>query len=660
LEIEKSGNSLDGGILKLSGRDQLIELFVRGETARLVAIPLAAYEKSGHPELLVGVLVLTGDFERALAVGRVLEAKDASGVVSFYLSLGFARAGRYEEAFKRIQNLETRVSVQHDAAKRAGSAKRRVPDLLSFYLHQARGFYQFARGDSRSAAESAREALVAAESSTDPLQPLARTLSLDLLGHSLIRVGSTRRGIKTLRLAREAAIRARHESFNHAISVSLLKYEAVYGLEPRRVLSRLYRALVELKPNDSYSRSELRLELSRQLILRGNLADARRHLEEAATDILGSQNRLQTAALHLRLAWMARLEDRPADALLALQSAEKGLSPDGLNFESNRELVLKISFFRLELYRETGRLADAKRLELQIETDVSAVELEGVESRLTSRRHRILHRPDRASKSTTAMSALAAPLASAEDPFGDLMDRVQRRDDAVENDLLELGYFGLLLPMLSLNLAQTALVLGAPGSRVIVLDRGETRVSENGLKGLLGRLIMKLADGPCTRREAIETVWGYRYEADRHDRLLSVAVSRIRKALGGGQAWIEIQGDRVVLRDQVVVRFWSTGVPAKVAFSSRAVLPALSSSPNRIGQGLRIRQLQVLSELVTRGDVGVQDVVVRFGVSRASALRDLNELVALDLLVRTGETRATRYMLSGRPLADHQRFEKGF
>jgi predicted HTH transcriptional regulator len=60
---------------------------------------------------------------------------------------------------------------------------------------------------------------------------------------------------------------------------------------------------------------------------------------------------------------------------------------------------------------------------------------------------------------------------------------------------------------------------------------------------------------------------------------------------------------------------------------------------------LRIRQLQVLEDLATRGDVGVQDLVSRFGISRASALRDLGELVSLGLLVRTGSTRATRYIL---------------
>lgn len=616
-------------------RERIVDIFVRGETTELAARPLSAFERDGRPELLVGALVLTGDFERALAIGRRIEAKDPSGVVAFYLALGFARAGRYDQAFERIESLAKQVRSIGTRARSRGSRKSAAADLLSFYLEQARGFYEFTRGNSRAATEHAREALVAAESTNDPMQPLARILSLDLLGHSLIRDGFPRRGIKTLGLAREAAVQARHKGFDHAISISLLKYEAVFGLEPRRILMKLNRALVELKPNDSYSRSELRLELARQLVLRGSLAEARRHLEEAATDILGSQNRLQTSALHLRLAWMARLEGRPGDALLALQSAERGLSPDGVKRDENRELFAKIAFFRLALYREMGRSTEAKDLSLRLEAGSSTLDLFRVESRLTAR------------QGGTLRDEMTRSPATEEDPFGDLMDRVKRRTDGVENELLELGYFGLLLPMFDLNFGQSAIVLGAPASAVIVLDRGETRLSEKGLKGLLGKLIMRLAEGPCTRREAIETIWGYHYEAERHDRLLFVAISRVRKALGGGQAWIEVHGDRLILRDPVSVRFWTKRLPVKIAPVLRAVTSTPSASPDRILQGLRIRQLQVLGDLATRGDVGVKDVVERFGVSRASALRDLNELVARNLLVRSGETRATRYLLAG-------------
>lgn len=581
---------------------ELLQNFVRGENRRLIELPLAVFERAGRIEFLISALIMSGDLERALALGTKHEPKDKSGLTSFYLSLGLTRAGRYGESFERIARLQQLGST----------------GLLPFWTAQARGFYLFNIGDNEGAIASARAALVAAESSQDRLQPLARILSLDLLGHSLIRIGQNRRGIKTLKLAREAAIQARHENFNHAISISLLKYEALFGLEPTRVLSRLYRALVELKPNDSHSRSELRLELARQLILRGQLREARRHLEDAAAEVLGSQNRLQTASLHLRLAWMARLEGRPLDALLGLQSAETGVGPSS---ENNTELLRKIEFFRLDLYRQLGRDREAQQLESKLAQ--TKAPLNGIETRLYNRR--------------TQIDSTALRDSMTEDPFGDLMDRVATRAPKVMPELLDSGYFGLLLPLMGIQLGHTAIVLGAPGGRVIVVDDGEARIARSGLKGLLGKLLARLADGPCTKREAIEAVWGYSYDSERHDRLLLVAISRIRKTLGGEPRWLELQGDRIVLREQVGIRFWANAAP-----STRGRPPELP--PVAIKRGLRIRQLQVLDDLATRGDVGVQDLVQRFGISRASALRDLNELVEAGLILRAGETRATRYL----------------
>lgn len=612
-------------------RDHLTSLFVRGLASGMVERSEADFEKSDSMDLLVAALVLRGDLERALAIAATRESDDPTGMISFYLSLGLTRAGRYEEARTKI--------------KRLGELRRL--GLVEFYFQQAQGFISFIRGEPETAVRFSRQALIAAEAAADeavhPQRLLARVLSLDLLGHSLVQTGQLRSGIKTLKLAREAANRAEHENFTHAISISLLKYEAAFGIEPSRIVSRLYRALVELKPNDSYSRSELRLELSRQLILRGQLRQARAHLEEAAADILGSQNHQQTASLHMKQAWLARLEGRLADTLLGLQSTESVLLD-----ESESDLRAKTRFFRLETLQEMAESDIQARdralaLSDSLRKNRDFQRLHGIERRMAQR------------KFATLLPNSDSKISSGEDPFGDLMDRVQKRAQGVEVELLQKRYFGLLIPLLGLNFGQRAIVLGVPKGAVIVVDSGETRVSESGLGGLLGRLIVRLGDGVCTRREAIEQIWGYRYEAERHDRLLAVALSRIRKVLGGHLKWVEMDGDRLLLQDQVLIRYWagqrdqqgSRLLKNVVALSSAAENSRMNSS-HLVGNDprLRIRQLQVLRDLVTRGDIGVPDLVERFGISRSSALRDLNELVELGFLVRMGDTRATRYMRS--------------
>lgn len=631
----------DGHVAKRShqvrlqiNRDQLTRLFVRGQASGMVERSEADFESAKSMDLLVAALVLRGELERALAVAATREKHDHSGMISFYLCLGLTRAGRYDEAQSKIQRL---------------SKLRRV-GLVEFYLHQAQGFVSFIRGKPDNAVSFSRQALIAAEASVvqaiHSQRLLARVLSLDLLGHSLVQTGQLRSGIKTLKLAREAAIRAEHENFTHAISISLLKYEAAFGIEPTRIVSRLYRALIELKPNDSYSRSELRLELSRQLILRGQLRQARSHLEEAAADILGSRNHQQTASLHMKQAWLAKLEGRFADTLLGLQATESVLLD-----QSDSDLRAKTRFFRLETLQEMGEVDLTARdraltLAKSLREGRDFQKLHGIERRMVQRKF-----GDFNSENSEANSSIQ--IGKGEDPFGDLMDRFQQKASGVDGELLQKGYFGLLIPLLGLNFGQKAVILGGPKGAVIVVDDGETRVSNSGLGGLLGRLIVRLADGACTRKEAIEQIWGYRYEAERHDRLLAVAVSRVRKVLGGKLKWVEMEGARLVLQDQVLIRYWSgrkDAVGARILKNVVALgTPAqdssvISSAAVANAPRLRIRQLQVLRDLDKRGDVGVPDLVRRFGISRSSALRDLNELVELGLLTRMGDTRATRYM----------------
>lgn len=603
-------------VARVSNR-QLVDLFVRGESTKLAAFPLSDFERANSAELLVGTLVLRGEFERAVAIGSRLLAKDMApgrvAVVAFYLSLGYSRAGRYKEAAAHIARIGP-----------IGSSE----NLISFYRSQAQGFLDFVRGNFSAAVDVARNALGWAEVSDDPLQPLARILSLDLLGHSLIGTGSARRGIKSLKQARDVAVRLGHENFRDAISISILKYEALFGLDPTRIIARLTRALIELKPGDSYSRSELRLEIARQMVLRGRLKQARRHLEVAADDIVGSQNYLQTAALHLRMAWIARLEKRPDDALFSLLAAEKGLASEASFSEVHRDLHRKLLEFRNEVLRECGRVPEMN--------EIDSVAASWIERRMSARRSR---------RELTKMESRPT-----EDPFGDLMDRVVGRHEGIETELLKNEHFGLLLPMIDLNFSQTAVVLGAPEEAVIALAGGEAHVCRGGFGGILGKLLLRLSQGSCLKREAVESVWGYRYEPDRHDRLLAVAVSRIRKALGEGSAWLELQGDRLTLGEQVVIKVWpapETRTKFPHRFGKTIEISSFSppSSSNLNKSRLRVRQLQVLSELATRGDIGVRDVAQRFGVSRASALRDLNELVDLGYLLRLGETRATRYVL---------------
>lgn len=635
-------------------REELFQLFIRGQIDGILAVDRREILNAGSQDLLAASLVLRGELEEALALAESIEKRDESGMVSFFLGLGLARSGSLEEADRRLKRL------------RGLRAKRE--NLVGFFAFQLDGFIRYLQGEATT--ELSRKALAEAQQSTSRLEPLARILALDLLGHSYVRTGEVRQGLKTLRLAKRSAEAAKHSSFPAAITISILKYEAAFGLEPERVMSRLLRALVELDPKDSYSRSELRLELARQAILRGQLRTARRVLDSASPEILGSKNWLQTAWLHLRLAWMAKLEGRPLEVLFSLQSAESALR-DAKEQNLEQDLMRKVVGFRLATLRELrsevegGAAIDDLKSRIR-ETEKRLVAMRppghGIERRITERR-------ESGYEFSTVSVQTIAPFRDGEDPFGDLMDRLalERRTSSMSlseglsnglvKELMDRGYLGILISTLGLRFGRNLLVMGLPDENVLVIESGEAKLVRDGLGGLLGRLLLHLSLGPSTKAAAIETVWGYRYDSERHDRLLAVAATRLRKLLGGGTPWVSISGERVFLNPEASLRTWtefSSGLTQTHGQGVSWMVKSREEWPKRLSRQplnqqetsrLRIRQLQVLEDLATRGDVGVQDLVSRFGISRASALRDLGELVSLGLLVRTGSTRATRYIL---------------
>lgn len=629
----------------LMRRAELFQLFLRGQIEDILSFDRRVVQNTRSQDILIASLVLRGELEEALALAETIEGREASGLVSFFLGLGLARAGKLEAAQERLTRL--------------GRLEKRKENLVGFFEFQLKGFIGYLQGQLPT--ELSRQALAEAEISSHVLEPLARILALDLLGHSYIRAGEVRLGLRTLKLAKRAAEMVRHQSFPAAIAISILKYEAAFGLEPERVMSRLMRALIELDPKDSYSRSEIRLELARQAILRGKLSTSRRALDAASPEILGSKNWLQTAWLHLRLAWIAKLEGRPIEVLFSLQSAEFALKET-----SEFELQVKILNFRLRtLYelRDLQSVRGSARIE-NLASRISWTEKMLREAQASSPAkygiERRLH--ERLSGREGCMNC------EGEDPFGDLMDRLASTDAPsvpLTRELLRRGYLGVLVSYLGLRFGRNLILMGLPDGGVLVIEEGEAKVVRQGMGGILGRFLLHLAGGPSTKEQAIESVWGYRYDSERHDRLLAVAATRLRKILGGQSAWLSVAGERISLDPEVVVRTWTDIHPFQFKVGGNlqapsAFGPAIVKSPHDGHQSafsaslkdheirrLRIRQLQVLEDLATRGEIGVQDLVDRFGISRASALRDLGQLVSLGYLIRTGATRATRYILRG-------------
>ena len=527
-------------------------------------------------------------------------------------------------------------------------------------------------GESTRAAEYAQHALSFAEAED---WDFARLLATDLLGHSLLRAGDVRRGLDQLKRALKLAQKHDNQGLALAIRISILKYEVAHGLpdlNPRHSLSRLEAALKTWVPHDSYSQSELRLELAKQLALRGQVRRARQVLEVAADSILGSRNRSQGALLHSRLAWLARLEGRWSDARLAIRSARQFCFADGRDEVLDPPLLLKLDRMMTEinLYDpDSSRQVVGKRGRISHQRDSEALGAESTEIRVENRilARRIL-----------SSSGDAVVAKEGEDKLGDVLDRGFLAS-------LREGLYGTLRDAweregrVRLSPESLHLVLGLPQQTAVIFDKPDTRVTQLARRPTLLRALHVLQKGEVHVEDFTRIVWDYSYQPQVHDRLIAVTLTRIRKELGVDA--LERRGPYVRWKShlQLKVHFWtelatSPSLRAARTTSSSAEPrqtdqrteqetdrqpelnsnSALNSKPQDrevprgdvlgLDTNLNLRQLLLMEEIVSLGSISMEEHRDRNGISRATALRDLNELQERGLLKKVGATRSTRYL----------------
>ncbi|HRK08179.1 MAG TPA: DeoR family transcriptional regulator [Pseudobdellovibrionaceae bacterium] len=677
------------------------DLLDRGKFDEILRLPLPELRRSGGLHWYIGALVLTGDLERALALAPASKLSHRgsnqanSDAVEFFLILGLTRAGEIKGsrgAEARLKQLTKTNSSRPSTASGSASgstitnakpgANRRTQSkasdnsaLSDFFIAQAQGFMAYFSGESKRPIEFAQSAMSAAEIEN---WDFARLLATDLFGHSLIRAGQVRRGLRQLRQALKIANRLQNEGLALAIRISILKYEVAHGLPQLNWKSSIHRLEMALKtwvPHDSYSQSELRLELAKQLALRGQVRRAREVLELAADAILGSRNRTQASLLHARLAWLARLDGRWSDARLAIASAKQFCLTEGGDEILDPPLLQKLDQMLVALNvidptqasatqtraAKTARRSPANEAQREIQ----------IEARITQRIFgRQLIGPN--SKPTFARSAKTS--------MGTDLDFKKGEDQL--GDALDLGFLASLRAGLlgTLRDAWTRegrpplqpeavhLLLGLPHQLAVIFDRPDTRITQLGRRPTLLKALQVLQSGEVNVEDFVHLVWSYKYQPQIHDRLIAVTLTRIRKELGMDA--IERRGSLIRWKPhlnhlQLQVHVWT---PESAATSTRSSPQALALEDSISGMtstrrspevptnapttidldldtNLNLRQLLLLREIAKLGSISMEEHRDRNGISRATALRDLNELQEQGWVKRLGATRATRYVL---------------
>lgn len=546
--------------------------------------------------LQIGSLVFTGDLTEALSLFSRTQKKlseDQRIMARFYLGIGHVRRSEYQKGAGHFS--ENLLLVYR---------KRELSDRARFHAYQGAAFLNFFKGHYDRSLTLAQRSYENALSSG---YTYGEVLALDLLAHAHCQLGKVRQGIHEFKKAIELIREIGNGGLETALRISELRYRAQFGINPKGIEAELLRFIQELRPEETYSRAELHLELARQLVLRGRAGEAQRLLDESSDEIYRHQNRRQSAQFNLRYAHILFLRGENHGALALLRS-------------SVNQLDLKV---------DTPLLLQFRGLENRIQSLLGKKEQLYSASPVTAIDHRIRIRG----------SAKPSQL-KGEDPLGDILDELEERKELLIPLLIERDYLGLIPRTLGMSLGGKKIFLGPERGKIILINQGDVEVS-TGLTGPLTKLLHELkSERFRSKAYLVKAVWSYDYNPLVHDNVLYTNIARLRSILRNQSEWIEWSSEGYRLSQDVeLVDQNSSGLP--VAQKNEKAHRVKAKSEKVL---LNLRQIEVLRLLDEGGHTDVSHHARRFEVTTMTACRDLSDLFERGLVTRVGRARATKYV----------------
>lgn len=580
------------------------KLFYQGRYSEILQShernPKALQEK--EIPFLIGALSFLGKTFEAEEVYRHHEssfsdlAKSAS---LFWIGVGFTRKSNY----KKARALFRRNQLSH--------AKNENPEI-AFYAFQGVAFYLYFTGQFFRCQKFATQALrLAVRAHNSYIKFLAQ----DLLAHTMVQTGNVYEGIELLRGSHALAKNLQNEAFISATNVTLLLYEAQHGHRPSEIIEDLEKCLRQLTAQDSYSQSNVVLELAQQKTLRGQWSEAEELLNAQAPVIFFNENRRQEIILNLRWAEIAYLRGHNVLAWQFLRGAH------------------------LRLHQEADKNFAVQILNLEIKI------LEDQKSPLVESKKEELLKLSRTYSSKIHRHILARKqwISSEEDSEGDLIQSLlQQTENQPEKSLQimeESGYFSWLYKFVPLKKGQDYIVLGT---------RMHFTVSEDGVRplhltGVSQKILEVLRQGSLNKSELVEKVWGYEYHPLRHDSLVYAAMSALRKNLGKKYSWIQTSDSGYQLAEDLTLLYTRS---QKIA----APVPQKRAPTAFVDAQLNYRQLQALDYLQENRFLNTRQYKDLFKTTEITACRDLAALKKRGYVLQVGYGRATQYtLLQGEP-----------
>ncbi len=599
--------------------DDLATLFYRGQFETLVErtleSPGATWPKA-LAHYIIGALAFLGRIDDALVFFRKHRAElDVTGLAAarFFCGIALIRVMRYDEGRRFLaDNLRT-------------AARAAPPPTARFYIFQGVAFCRFFQSRYALGLVSAKKAW---EAALEADYAYGQSLAADLRAHLLVRTGQVTAGLAEFDTVARLARRHGFGSTADFVAAAQFYYRAQYGLLGPGTIKELEKHVARLSPEDNFSLAAAQTGLAHQLALRGKLHRSEALLAEAARVLLKGGHRGHKVMMFHKLAhnryYMGRYDE-------AREFLEKGAAELDKRFDLDQ--WLELVGLELKVARRSGW--DHEKL----------APLEALVRRLTERVGSGLARNIQWRELETG-----APTLRGDDVLGDVRHLCRHGEATPYADVLRLiesGYLGFLHEVLPRAPERRAVCFDLLPQRITVVDEGEITIEDEPVSGALKAVALQIARAPGTKKDLIESHWGFVYHALRHDPLVYALINRLRKALGPAGAWLTfVDGAYGFLPGVRVFTYEPQGLSMALPATAFPASPQKRLDPGGASgedAALNYRQLAILTELSRREAVNVQDCVRLFGISRITAFRDLGDLARRGLLRRHGKGRATSY-----------------
>lgn len=581
------------------------KLFFQGQYHAILQIykehPLSLQEED--IPFLIGALSFLGKTLEAEEIFKTRDAgfsEKAKAASLFYLGIGITRKSQYLKARKIFRKNH---SLYGDSEN---------PEI-AFYSFQGIAFYLYFTGRFFRCEKFATKALrLAVRAGNSHIKVLAQ----DLLAHTLTQTGRVYAGLELLKESHDLAKKLGNDAFASATIVSILLYEALYGHRSQTIVQDLEKCLRELEPQDSYSRSNVVLELARQKTLRGQWQSAESLLNGLAPAIFSSENRRQEINLNLRWAELAYLRGQNVLAWQFLRGANLRLDQEADKNFSVQILGLEIKI----LEEQQSPLAAEKKTKL---LDLSRSFSSKINRNMLARRQWITEDEH-----------------SEDDHIHGLLQQIGSSSERANEVIAESGYYSWYYKRLPLKKGLNYLVLGLHKNGAVTFSL--EGIHSIKLADFSQRILEVLRHGPVTKSELVEKVWGYEYHPLRHDSLVYAAMSTLRKNLGNKHIWIQTLDSGYKLIEDLTIL--STLPPTASKKGLKVLEKPLSARP--VDAQLNYRQLQALDYLQENRFINTRDYKALFQTTEITASRDLASLNKRGYVIRVGFGRSTQYTLA--------------